>query len=255
MNAIVSCGFPSNKKFSSRHQLWGYSDWNLDFLNTAALRLVGRLGSTGSSSQCFIRENCGGGAVALWSGGGTTSSCSHWWSFFPEAKGSEELQNSAGLFIRWCSPIIYYSTTTPAELGSVRVMRKFAKTTFWHLLDSFHSAAVLLQPPCFWIGFVMAELCLLLYILILLGQGNWMHLMRQLCKDKKINHHSFHVLSCWNYSDGFGHQKLGFWVLKVPWSNQRQVEQGFSSFLANLMIFQSSRVECTAGTLKNHLLI
>ena len=91
------------------------------------------------AKQCFIRENCGG-AVAL-SGGGTTSSCSHWWSFFPEAKGSEELQNSAGLFIRWCSPIIYYSTTTPAELGSVRVMRKFAKTTFWHLLDSFHSAA------------------------------------------------------------------------------------------------------------------
>ena len=24
----------------------------------------------------------------------------------------------------------YYSTTTPTELGSVRVMRKFAKTTF-----------------------------------------------------------------------------------------------------------------------------
>ena len=63
------------------------------------------------AKQCFIRENCGG-AVAL-SGGGTTSSCSHWWSFFPEAKGSEELQNSAGLFIRWCSPIIYTTLLLP----------------------------------------------------------------------------------------------------------------------------------------------
>ena len=91
------------------------------------------------AKQCFIRENCGG-AVALVVELLRLALIDDHSSPRPkEAKNykTQQVSLSAGVPRSYT----YYSTTTPAELGSVRVMRKFAKTTFWHLLDSFHSAA------------------------------------------------------------------------------------------------------------------
>ena len=148
------------------------------------------------AKQCFIRENCGGAVALVVVELLRLALIDDHSSPRPkEAKNykTQQVSLSAGV------PRSYTTLLLPRpNWGPSGSWENSLKPHFDTCL--IHFTLLLLLPPCFWIGFVMAELCLLLYILILLGQGNWMHLMRQLCKDKKINHHSFHVLLFWYYS-------------------------------------------------------
>ena len=92
------------------------------------------------AKQCFIRENCGGAVALVVVELLRLALIDDHSSPRPkEAKNykTQQVSLSAGVPRSYTTLLL----PRPAELGSVRVMRKFAKTTFWHLLDSFHSAA------------------------------------------------------------------------------------------------------------------
>ena len=121
---IVSCGFPSNKKVLIPAPIMRLFRLKSRFSkHRAAPRLV-----LWQAKQCFIRENCGG-AVALVVELLRLALIDDHSSPRPkEAKNykTQQVSLSAGV------PRSYTTLQLPrpAELGSVRVMRKFAKTTF-----------------------------------------------------------------------------------------------------------------------------
>ena len=121
----VSCGFPSNKKVLIPAPIMRLFRLKSRFSkHRAAPRLV-----LWQAKQCFIRENCGGAVALVVVELLRLALIDDHSSPRPkEAKNykTQQVSLSAGVPRSYTTLLL----PRPAELGSVRVMRKFAKTTF-----------------------------------------------------------------------------------------------------------------------------